>query len=61
MTGKLPGTRQHSILFVLRMAEGRAQRGKRGSGAMIVATRSCFHRDMLGGEQVASKALKFQL
>jgi hypothetical protein len=28
---------------------------------MIVATQSCFHRDMLDGEQFALKPLKFHL
>jgi hypothetical protein len=30
MTGKLPGTRRHPILFVSRMTEGHAKRGEKG-------------------------------
>jgi hypothetical protein len=30
-------------------------------GAVVVANQSCFHRDMLDGEQIALKTLKFHL
>jgi hypothetical protein len=44
------------------MAEDHAKRGKkRGGGTVIVATQSCFHRDMLDGEQIALNPLKFYL
>jgi hypothetical protein len=61
MTGKLPGTRRHPILFVFRMAEGHAKTGGKGSGTVMVATQSCFHRDMLDGEPVTSKAFSLDL
>jgi hypothetical protein len=34
---------------------------KWGGGTVMVATQSRFHRDMLDGEQIASKAMKFHL
>jgi hypothetical protein len=43
------------------MAEGHAKRGKKVSGAVMVATQSRFHRDRLDGEQIALKPLKFCL
>jgi hypothetical protein len=51
----------HPYLLSFRMAEGHAKRGKKVSGAMMVATQSRFHRDRLDGEQIVSKARKFNL
>jgi hypothetical protein len=61
MTGKLPGHDATPSSLLYAWPKAMHKEGKGGSGAMIVAIQSCFHRDMLDGEQIASKALKFHL